>query len=141
MAGGTDLGGLEKRIRKVLKSYGEILAAYLFGSVLHRLRPDSDVDVAVFVRPGSEKDFNLKFWEVWGKLDHAAKRNVDLVVLNEAGPILRMQVFKKGKLILEEDRLAHRRFRAEAMIEYGDVFPVWQRHILSAMKHRVTKSG
>jgi predicted nucleotidyltransferase len=47
----VDRDAVARRIADVCASHREIVAAYLFGSALGDMRPDSDIDVGVILRP------------------------------------------------------------------------------------------
>ena len=82
----------------------EIQAAYVFGSVAtRRARPDSDVDVAVLVdrrvKPVRMLKYRLK---LMADLGSALRRSdVDVVILNEAPPLLAHRVLSQGRLVFE----------------------------------------
>ncbi len=40
-----------RKIAEVCAAYGDVVAAHLFGSALGTMRPDSDIDVGVILRP------------------------------------------------------------------------------------------
>lgn len=49
----VDLERAACRVREVLRGLPEVVAGYLFGSALGPCRPDSDVDLAVVLAPGT----------------------------------------------------------------------------------------
>jgi hypothetical protein len=91
-------------LRALFVRHGVVLA-YLFGSHAEgTARPASDVDVAVLLPPGTPRD---KFFDVRLNLTNDLmevlhKNEVDVVVLNEAPPLLAHQVIKYGKVLYEE---------------------------------------
>jgi uncharacterized protein len=79
------------RLRAELSDCPEILEAYLFGSVAREeAQPHSDIDVAVFVAPSALDRAGFGYdAELGAKLQQAlARSDVDVVVLNHAGPVL-----------------------------------------------------
>ena len=93
--------------------------AYLFGSRARgRVGSLSDTDIAVYldrrVKPGR---YRLKLMEA---LAGALKTNeLDLVVLNQATPLLRHEVIKYGRPLKDDARLRVP-FEADAIREYLD---------------------
>jgi len=78
---------------------------------------ESDVDVAVFFRTVPDIDHCEDIREALSK---ATQRDVDLVILNQASPILRMQVLKKGFSLIKNDRI-YEEFFVRTITEYDDV--------------------
>lgn len=109
-------------LRAALTRRDEVLDAYLFGSLARgEAQSHSDVDVAVYLDPATPRAAG---WgaaaEIGADLIAALGRNdVDVVVLNEAGPLLYHRVLRDGERILARDLRAttareekHRRERA-----------------------------
>jgi hypothetical protein len=46
---------------------------------------------------------------------------VDVVVLNNASPVIRMQVLRKGLLLINKDRRAYHEFFVNTVNEYDDL--------------------
>src|SRR4051812_49012803 len=90
-------------IRKLKKAFeGVAELALLFGSASKdRLKPESDIDVGVFMQklPESEEE-RLNF-----KLDLAKSfdRDIDIIFLNDCDPIIAMQILSNGELILNKN--------------------------------------
>lgn len=89
---------------KIFRQYGVVLA-YLFGSQAEETtHPMSDVDIAVLFP--HELDSGERFQRqlhLIGDVCHVFRRNdVDVVVLNEAPPLLAFEVVKHGKVLYED---------------------------------------
>lgn len=111
-------------LRRVLESEPRVAYALLFGSGGRgALRPGSDIDVALGLLPGSAMTV-LELGDLASRLETAAGRPVDLVLLNEAPPGLAYRAFKDGRVLLERDRRALVERKARAILEYLDFKPV-----------------
>ncbi|WP_049752099.1 type VII toxin-antitoxin system MntA family adenylyltransferase antitoxin [Carboxydothermus hydrogenoformans] len=90
------------KILPVLKSYPQIEAAYLFGSALVRVRPDSDIDIALLLSPDIDVE-DLESWtlaeEIGLHLTRLVGRSFDISLLNTKDYIFAMNVLTSGKLI------------------------------------------
>jgi len=108
------IAGLQKALK------GRVKFALLFGSVLTKyFGEDSDIDLAIYV--GKSVDFRerLRFHESLSEyFDH--KHEFDLVVLDNADPIIAMQALANGRLIVEEDHLAFIKFKSFTISHYID---------------------
>jgi len=116
-------------LREIFVRYGVVLA-YLFGSQAEgRARPGSDVDLAVLLPPGTPRerfiDTRLSLMNAVMEALHTDK--VDLVVLNEATPLLMHQVVKFGR-VLYEDPITRPAidFYVYAAARYSDTAPTRQ---------------
>jgi predicted nucleotidyltransferase len=86
-------------IRSILSQVEGIDYAYLFGSALRRLLPDSDVDILV----GGELDAEQKN-RLAMELSLSLKRNVDIVLAKEASYELILKALSQGRPILVHNR-------------------------------------
>ena len=98
--------------------------AIVFGSSARgTAHPGSDVDVALDFgwgrRPGA-----YELGVIVSRLEQAAGRCVDVVVLEDAPPGLAYRVFRDGVAVLVRDRSALVERKARAIIEYLDYRPV-----------------
>jgi predicted nucleotidyltransferase len=92
--------------------------AYVFGSYgTPAFGPESDVDIAVSF--GHALAFDEKLTRR-AALERAAGRPVDLVDLDAADPIIRMQVLKTGRPFLVTDSHAQHEFAMYALAAYFD---------------------
>jgi predicted nucleotidyltransferase len=114
------------RLAQALEPRGEILEAYLFGSAARgSAQPHSDLDVAVYLadpRPktspfGYAADLAAELMRALG-----APR-VDVVVLNEAPPLLYHRVLRDGVRILTRDLRATTTREGQALSRYCDYVP------------------
>jgi predicted nucleotidyltransferase len=126
-----------QRVVDVLQAYyrerREIAAVYLYGSVVKgRLTPESDIDIGVLYDAASQRDFQ-KHADDQTALTAALGREVDLVSLAEASPILRYQVLKYGERVLTRDPKTVNLFFVRTVNEYCDL-KVIRREIERHMK-------
>ena len=100
-----------------LKTQPDIAAAYLFGSLAQgRATPRSDIDIAILLKQepkqlGGATDRQLKLMDDFRGF---ADREVDVVILNTAPPVLKDQVLRYGRRIYESDRLTRVDFEVRA---------------------------
>jgi len=117
-------------IRERLERRPEILEAYLFGSQARGdAMPHSDIDVAVYV------DRERLPPAPWGyaadlitDLMSALGRNeIDVVVLNDAPPLLYHRVLRDGERLMSRDLAATTTREGYAISRYCDYLPVLRR--------------
>jgi predicted nucleotidyltransferase len=127
----ADLKSIERAVSRCVSAHKEIQAAYVFGSaVTGRVRPDSDIDIAVLVdrvRPGQMLKYRLKLMAELGSALH--RSDVDVVILNEASPLLAHRVLSKGRLVFERSASARVRFQVRTAARYLDQIPAFETHI------------
>jgi len=127
MATVHDLDSVERAVLDSLQHYPEVLAAYVFGSVARgQTHTGSDVDIAVLVSDEVMKSDSLEFrLKLIGDLTSALGRSdVDVVLLNEAPPLLAHRVLRDGKLVLERSASARVRFQVHTVNRYLDTQPM-----------------
>lgn len=110
-----------KIIKKYLKEIPGIAAVYLYGSFASgRGQIQSDVDIGILYKRGEEPGLEKRL-DIADQLTSVLGREVDLLVLNDASPVIRMQVLKKGKKLFELDRREVNRFFVQTINEYCDL--------------------
>lgn len=112
---------LKQNLSGLLKDY-KIKLIYIFGSYAKgNNNENSDLDIAVLL----EDTYNpLDKLSLIGALIDIFRRNdIDLVILNEASPVLRHQVIKYGKLAYKEDEDIKVNFEVKVLREYMDMEP------------------
>jgi|HubBroStandDraft_3_1064219.scaffolds.fasta_scaffold24127_4 predicted nucleotidyltransferase len=111
---------LTELLAEALASFPEVRLAAAFGSVARRQeRPGSDLDIGLRL---DSRDPELR-WKVEAALGRAAGREVDLVDLDTAPPLLRFEIARDGVLLLARERQDWVDFRARAMIDWWDWAP------------------
>jgi len=131
---------LIERLKAALAVRENVIVAYLFGSAARgQMRPDSDVDVGVLTSgPHGDAPNRLTLASMQpglqADLQEAARRPVDLVVLNHASPDLIHRVLRDGQLLVERDRSARIQFEVRARNEYFDVLPFLNRYREAALR-------
>lgn len=146
-----EMGSQQGRIRQVADSlqalgqeHPEIVAIYLFGSEAKgRAGPLSDLDVALLLEEPKEahkRDFMPHLLLV-SEVTHACRKfDVDVVMLNEATPLLAYEVIHGGQLLYEADHNRRVEFEARAIQHYLDLVPLY-RVSRSYLKRQLLKTG
>ena len=95
-----------------------IAAVYLFGSTATgRNRRGSDLDLAIITKKTISSRERLR---IEADLSSWLRQDVDLVVFGQAGPLLKHQILKYGRLICENDSAERIRQEVQARAEYLD---------------------
>ena len=104
------------KVAETLSPVAGIRVAIVYGSaVTGRMRPDSDVDVAVMFERALDMASRL---DLWDKLTDALKREVDLVDLYDLGGEILHQIMTKGRVVIKND--AHVYFRLMQRMVYNE---------------------
>lgn len=89
----------------------------LFGSInKDYFRNDSDIDIAFL------SDFNLSQYDIFmlaQELADILKRDVDLVDLNKASTVFKVQIISTGRIIYSSDEYRRATFMMRALKEYA----------------------
>ncbi len=114
---------MENRTVKVLEglfsSSAEIALAFIFGSAAgSRLTKDSDIDIAVLFE---HKPDVAGILAIKSAATEVVGRPVDIVVLNDSSPVIRMQVLKNGILIRKSGDASYNDFYVRTVKEYDDL--------------------
>jgi uncharacterized protein len=112
-------GKVERQLRSFFRERRGVLLAFLFGSVPRgRATDQSDVDVAVLFeqRPEMREINRLR-----DDLASMLGQETDVVVLNTASPIVKMQVLKHGTVLFELHKKFRYRFFQLTIREYDDL--------------------
>jgi len=115
-----DIQARLQTLGRALEACPAVVFAYLFGSAASgRLRPLSDVDVAVYLDESVDAtDARL---EVLGLLTrHLGTDEVDLVVLNTAPTALAGRILGTRRVILDGDPFRRHRFESLALRKFQD---------------------
>lgn len=104
-----------------LRLCDSIETAYLLGSaVAERLRPDSDVDIAVLCRGAGHLPVEERL-RLAGRLAAVLGRPVDLGVLSISNVVYAKEAIATGRLIFERDHRVTARFAMLALSMYASL--------------------
>jgi hypothetical protein len=110
---------VQTSLHKMLSRKPNIALAFLFGSFAKgTANATSDIDVAVLfdTLPDAYQINALR-----DRLASRLKADVDIVVLNSASPIIKMQVLKHGVVICKKTDAAYSNFYTETFNQYTDL--------------------
>jgi predicted nucleotidyltransferase len=108
-----------KRCKDILLKHNNIIFAYIFGSyVQDKARADSDVDIAIYLDTAMDVETYL---EIKVRLAEVCKREVDLIILNEATPFLRYEVYRNNILLFSRDKACETQYIVKTLFEYSDM--------------------
>ncbi len=117
-----------ERIKCALDQTPAVRLAVVFGSAARQTESrDSDIDVGISWLDGAVQPAAA----VAVALERAAGLPVDLVLLDDAPPLLRFEIARDGQVLVERVPHAWADFRAKAMIDWWDWAPT------ARMMHRV----
>jgi uncharacterized protein YutE (UPF0331/DUF86 family)/predicted nucleotidyltransferase len=110
---------VEDSLRSILRVIPGLSLAVLFGSAARgEAGRRSDLDVGVLFAEGGKDPSGLEV-----ALSRAAGRAVDLVRLDSAPPLLRFEIARDGRVLVEIAPHAWADFRARAMVDWWDWAP------------------
>jgi predicted nucleotidyltransferase len=113
-------------LRERLERRPEILEAYLFGShARDEAMPHSDIDIAVYVDrerlPPAPWGYTAEL--ITDLMAGLGRNDIDIVVLNDAPPLLYYQVLRDGERLLSRDLAATTTREGYAYSRYCDYLP------------------
>lgn len=115
-----------EQLTAVLRAGPPLKFAMLFGSVSKGTDgPRSDVDLAIFpADPALSLHDELSLQT---QLSRSCGRTVDLVRLDRAPTVVKWQVVRHGRVLLNSAPFAAQRFIADSVAEYLDFAPAFER--------------
>jgi predicted nucleotidyltransferase len=112
------LKAVQKNLEEFSVQQENFLLLFLFGSFARGFSTDeSDVDVAIMFRKVPDF-FGLN--DLKDQLSRCAGKEVDILTLNTASPIIKMQVLRYG-LLVKKDKRAYNDFFVSTLREYHDL--------------------
>lgn len=108
-----------------LKSYfankPEVMFGYLFGSYAKdQAKGNSDIDIGIYLNDFKPKLAYTYKIEETEEIQRLYGKKIDLVLINQAPPILRHEIIKYGILIKEQDREFLVKFKVRSFYQYLD---------------------
>lgn len=119
-----------------------VVAATLIGSqAAGAAGPLSDIDVAIWLDPllPRERHAELRRDLTLAAVDALGTDEVDIVILNDAPPLLRHRAMRDGSRLLDRDPVARVRLETAALLDYLDTAPL--RATLAAGRRRRIEEG
>lgn len=112
---------IAKKLKIFFKDKTDAWAVLVFGSQTKKTTtPFSDVDVALLYNPDKLPPVESKL-DLKENLVSLLKKEVDVVLLNEANPILKHQIYKSAALIINRNPSFYHRFFVRSLNEYDDI--------------------
>ena len=109
------------KVAVYFKDKNNIAAVYLFGSASkENTHTKSDLDVAVMFKTYIAEREGLAFLNYVADMEAIGSRTVDLVCFNTADPLLKQQIMKHGKILIENAPIIRVHLMVRAMIDYED---------------------
>ncbi|GIW24956.1 nucleotidyltransferase domain-containing protein [Meiothermus sp.] len=119
-------------LERVFARHPQVQTVFLFGSrAFGKARPDSDWDLAVYLEP-PEPDPTL---DILADLVKAGFERADLVILNQAPPVLAFEAVRPNKVIYRREGFCVGCYVSRVVREYWDLEPLLQVQ-REAMKRR-----
>jgi predicted nucleotidyltransferase len=118
-----------QRTENILAEHENVVAAWIFGSAREGVvRKDADIDIGVYFyrMPSIDELADLRE----ALQDALTFDEIDLVVLNEASPILRFEAVS-GRPVYTADSQSRATFVSLTAREYEDEMAQWERAMIS----------
>ena len=118
------------KLKKIFEK-NNVIFAYLFGSqVKGKIGKLSDVDIAIFFdkKIPRSKYFDIKLKLIGEFMDFFKRNDIDVVILNEASPLLFHRILKEGKLIFSSDEKKRLDYEVRAIMRYLDWKPFLEKY-------------
>jgi len=94
---------LYEQLKNYFQSAEAVLFAFLFGShATGKVYNESDVDVAVYLQEGYSFDTVKK---IWSDIESIVRKDVDLIILNTAPPLIAQAALKGKPIVIKEQAL------------------------------------
>lgn len=118
------------KIKEFLERDKDILFAYLYGSyAADIIHPDSDIDLAVYLKEGNKEYYLKKDNEFLGNAPIALGNDkIDIRILNVMPLLLKFKVIREGQLLLSQDEQKRIDFETEVMDRYFEMKPYFDEY-------------
>ena len=131
-----------KNCRDILIKYEAIIFSYIFGSFAKdNIRKDSDIDIAIYLKNNID---TYEYLHMKMELSEVLKREVDLVILNDATPLLKYEIYKNNILLFTNNKSIEGRYKVKILFEYNDMkryLDLSYEKTIERLKEEVSKDG
>lgn len=127
----TSINKTNKKAIASLCKGQKVWLVYIFGSqAKNQTGPLSDIDVAVYFDPSlsSPQRFQKRLYLITELGDIFKTKNIDVISLNDAPPLLEYQIVKEGKMIYFLSPAKGLIYEAQAMSRYLDWQPFLEKY-------------
>jgi len=128
----------KNKLIKALNGHPEIEAAILFGSqATENANQESDIDLALLY-DSQEIPKPLDLIQFKDELSDLMQQEVDIVLLNDASPIIAMQAVKNGVPLYVSNKKSYQNFEMRLITDYADLKRVrapFEKEILKRKLH------
>lgn len=120
-----NLTTVKKKLLSYFKNHKEVLFAYIFGSqITKKTNKFSDIDIAIFIDKIKINDelyrYGYQAETLTDIMNLLGTNKVDLVILNDAKPLLRHRVIYFGELIHSINEKERINFQVDTINKYMD---------------------
>jgi len=115
----VSISDMVKKLKETLTMHSDIVLVFLFGSFVRGdITSFSDLDIAIYFT-GTVDFYRIN--DLREDISEMLGIEVDIVVLNTASPVIKMQVLKKGTLLINKDQRAYNEIFVNTVNEYDDL--------------------
>jgi predicted nucleotidyltransferase len=133
-----------KKLKEYFRSKDDVVFAYVFGSYAEgKEKTGSDIDVAVYIINNEEDEyFKLKLNYKY-ELENILKNPIDLIIMNNAPPLLNHEIFKNGIILKNSSPTILSQFRVKNFYFYLDQMYIINKYLDSTKEkiREVIKNG
>ena len=105
--------------KKILIECENVIFAYIFGSYASKLaREDSDIDIAIYLKDQID---TKEYLNIKTNLIESCGKEIDLIILNEATPLLKLEIYRNNILLFTRDKTIESNFKVKRLFEYSDM--------------------
>lgn len=115
-----------ERLGKALDRDGVVVGLLIGSHARGNPGPLSDVDIAIWHDPELDPDerHNLRLGIAAGAARALGTDEIDVILLNDAPPLMRHRAIRDGRRLIERDRDERVRLETRAILEYLDTAPL-----------------
>jgi predicted nucleotidyltransferase len=126
------LAAIIKPLVSICEREPAIAAAYIFGSCAKgNEKPTSDIDLAILLDETRKSQFSLL--DFISTIEKKTGCDVDVVVLNTAGEVVKYEVRRHGRLIFERSSACRKAFEVRGRKSYEDFLYLHGRYVKSVL--------
>ncbi len=125
---------LLNKLKTIMSQNNDIVFAYIFGSyACGKQTQNSDVDFAVYFSGGNID--TVKYLNLKRELMDISSKEVDVVILNNANPLVKHEVFKDGICLFSRNKEIENNFIVKSLFEYEDMKKYYNLSYKSMIEH------